>query len=231
MDDESLGSTVAKNTALAGVKIGIGQIPIVGPAIAEALSAAVAIPAERKQIRFAADVIKRLELLEEPIDWETLKNDEGFSATVIHVCQAVNRTASERKLDAFANALVNSTRPSAPDETIRNRFVRFVDEMCDWHLLLLRYFSDPKSYAQEPESRRTVQTSGSIPQAVSEAFPEMSTRMDFVRVLVADLQTYGLLPEFSFGGILTASGVQTSRTTTLGLEFLAFISKREATTS
>ena len=230
--DDNLGVTVAKGTALAGAKIALGvALPVVGPALAEALSTAVSIPAERKQVRFATDVIQRLESLEEPIDWERLRDDEAFSATVIHVCQAVNRTASEQKLDAFANALVNTTRPSAPDEAIRNRFIRFIDEMCDWHLLLLRYFNNPKSYSQESESRRSVQITTSIPQAVSATFPEMSARMDLVRVLVADLQSYGLLPEFSFGGMLTPSGVQSSRTTELGVEFLAFISQSETTTS
>lgn len=227
-DPQKLPSNVITQVAMAAGKGAIGAVPIAGPALAEALGLAVGIPAARRQERFHADVLQKLEALEskDPIDWERLRSDESFSATVASITDAVSRTANDEKLSALANAMVNSSKLGAPEEAIRHRFVRLVDELSDWHIKLMRFFGEPAAFLPKPDpTARAQAVLNSLPQAVQIAFPDLANDRELVQLMVRDLQNDGLLPQFSYGGMMTPGGVIASRTCPLGERFLAFIAE------
>ncbi|MFH5832360.1 hypothetical protein [Halalkalibaculum sp. DA384] len=106
---------------------------------------------EKKQKEWQKDVIKRLAKLEqeEKIDLEELQNDEEFNAIITRATVLTLQNHQKEKLDALRNVVINSAIDDEIDFDLKHYFLLFIDQISPLHILLLKIFKDPGSYASK----------------------------------------------------------------------------------
>ena len=85
------------------------------------------------------DVAGRLEQLEEDrtLDLNQLQDDDAFITIVMWASQAAIKTHEAEKREALRNAVLDATRPHAPDASLQHHFVTLLDTLTVWHLRVL----------------------------------------------------------------------------------------------
>lgn len=207
-------------------RAGILAVPIVGGPAVELFQMVIAPPVRKRQLEWMEAVSEGLHRLEEKqcciID--ELKNNDSFIDTVMQASQAAVRTANEEKREALRNAVLNAALPNAPNESKQQVFVSLVDQFTVWHLRILILFADPNGWF-EINGKEVPRWSigGSLSQTLTTAFPELETQREFYDVIGKDLHQRGLFSTDGFHTMMSGEGAMAKRTTTLGDEFLSFI--------
>jgi hypothetical protein len=207
-------------------RAGIGTIPIVGSVAVELFNAVVAPPLERRRDQWRESVGKRIQKLEESYQIlpESLANNESFIDTVFQATQAALRTHHEDKILALSNAVTNSALQTAPNQSLQQLFIRWVDELTVDHLRFLRLFSDPRGWfvqhnVQPPE----FSISGSLFQLLEYSLQDLASNPQLCELIAIDLSNRKLF-NGSLNGMMTANGVLAKRSTELGDQFISYIS-------
>jgi hypothetical protein len=219
-------SSDPKDYALAIVKGAVSEIPIAGGVASEILALVITPSLERRREEWVASIAEGLVELQQKVDGfelEKLSNNEDFVTAVLRASQTAQRTQKEEKLTALRNAVLNSALPNAPDEDIQLVFLNYIDSLTTWHLRVLALFRDPTKWAEE--NARPFPTGwhmGGVSQVIGHAYPELMAHDYLVKLVVKDLDTNDLA-QIPLGTTMTLDGMMSSRTTSLGNQFLDFV--------
>lgn len=183
---------------------------------------------KRKQEWFEelAEVVTEIQDKLDGITPEKLSQNEMFITAALQASQIAIRNHKKEKIEALRNALFNSVKPTAPSEDKQLIFLRLIDEFTPWHLRLLALLNDPKKWMEKNDVKIPNWGSGGVSTVIEYCLPELRANKDFYEQLVRDLQVGGLLVQGNYvHTTMTSSGMLGSRTSGMGKEFMAFISK------
>lgn len=129
----------------------LGAIPFVGQSAIEVFNKVINPPIERRRDKWRASIGEALEEMERRQECvvDDLVNNDSFIDILMQASHVAVRTSHERKLDALRNAVQNSARPNAPDDSLQAMFVHFVDIYSPLHLELLNLLDDPQNWLQQ----------------------------------------------------------------------------------
>jgi hypothetical protein len=207
-------------------KAGLSAIPVIGGPAAEIFSAIIVPPLSKRRDEWIESIAEGLKSLEEKVDdfnIETLSQKEMFITTVMHATQGAIRNHQKEKLEALRNAVLNAALPNAPEEDIQLMFLNFIDPLTPWHLRILKFFDNPQEWGRRNGITYPNWSMGGASMVLEHAFPELKGRRDFYEQIVKDLFVRGLVNTDSLHITSTSQGMFTSRTTTMGKQFIDFI--------
>lgn len=98
-----------------------------------------------------------------------------------------------QKQEALRNAIVNSALPGSLGDAERLIFIRYVDELHEWHLKLLGLFANPDDWFVRHGIAAPDLSAGAPSETVLAASPELSGRTDFYNLLWHDLRNRRLV--------------------------------------
>jgi hypothetical protein len=214
------------DTAHTVVKAALSAVPVVGGPAAEAFAALVLPPLERRREEWMQSVGQGLDELRKQakVDFGKLRDDEEFLDTVLQATQAALRTHQDEKVTALRNAVLNTARGQTPGDSLRQMFVRCVDEFTEWHLRILKLFRDPAGWYVTSGRNPPNLYSGGLSSILEDAYPELRGRRAFYDLVWQDLFQRGLVNTGGLHTMMTGTGLMAARTTDFGNQFLAFIS-------
>lgn len=202
---------------------GKAAVTAVGVSLGWQLIQGVFTPRYRERVEsWIGEVAEALATLSEKVDRlspEALRDDPAFTTALAHAIQMAGRTHQDEKRALLRDAVLNVAMRTEPDEDLQLVFLQAVDEFTPWHVKILDLFRDPT--AKGMSSNHWLM--GSRIQVVHAMFPELSSRDEFVRLVVRDLHARGLLSAESLSGQVSGSGMVQKLTTPFGDRFLSFI--------
>lgn len=203
----------------------IAVVPIVGPVALEVFTGVIAEPAQRRRDKLLSEILERLAAMEQEgkLRIADLTADPGFQASFIQAAQSAIRTVQQEKLEMLRNAVLNSALAGDLDENIRQMFFQLIDRLNALHVALLKALHEPGGPLQSGAPMQM----GSIRHLIESAVPQLKGKQDMLKLLVADLEGFGLASDVGLNITMTGSGMRASRTTQLGKSFLQFIADPE----
>ncbi len=215
------------DTLHAVVRAGLGAIPVAGNAAVELFNAIVTPPLERRRDEWRKSVGEKLKELEDAgcVRAEDLMHNDAFITTMMQASNAAIRNHQPEKLDALRNAVANAALPHPPEASIQQLFIQFVDGFTVWHLRMLDLMQDARRWFQNNgKSAPQFAISSSFERVLLAAYPELDQHREFYDLIDADLKQRGLSAGSGMHVMMSAEGAYQKHTTTLGDQFLAFIS-------
>lgn len=209
----------------------VEQVPILGPATVHVLSQFLMPAYQRRQeewFKSLADSFEAEERANAAFRASHAFENEAFTTAVIQATRIAVSTHQEEKREALRNALLNIALHRLPDEDQQQTFLRYIEELTEWHLRILLLFQSPVEHMAAKDPRLSPSYSGGAPVQVIESFyPELLEKKDFYRQIVSDLFTRGLLSTDAkgFHVTMTPQGMFAKRTTAFADAFLAFIAR------
>jgi hypothetical protein len=192
---------------------------------------AVAPPIEKRLHEWRADIGGRLKKLEDAgyVTLESLQANEAFVSTSVRASQIALTTNDDAKREALRNAILNSALNEEPDESRRQMFLRFIDELTPWHIRILQLMQDARVWFVKQNRRPPVFTlAGSLAQLFTDAYPALQDERDFLELIHLDLNARKLTNSGSFWTMMSGTGPYEKRTTDFGDRFLKFISEPDS---
>jgi hypothetical protein len=207
------------------VKAGISSLPIIGALASELLGLIVTPPLETRKSEWMELIGNGLRELEQKMDvvLENLPNNNKFIDAAMDATQIALRTSKQEKLYALRNALLNAALLNSAEDFEQKLFFSYIDIFTIFHIKLLELFQNPRQWfpkhgMQYPD----IILSGALAHLIEKAFPML--KRDFYDQIWKDLFLRGLVSTEGLHTMMTAGGVETKRTTSMGDAFLAFIS-------
>jgi len=228
MDDENKyrpPKPSAGDAAHAIVRAGLSNIPYVGVAASELLSAIVIPPLERRRNEWMKEIGEALRKVEaqKGIALEALQEKEEFIDVVIEATQIAIKATKQEKREALKNAILNSALPNSLEESLQKMFLSFIDTLTVWHLRLLDLFNDPPAYIKKHNLQFGSISMGAMSLLVENAFPELQGRRNVYDLIWKDLYSRALVNTDGLHTMMTRSGILAKRTTEIGELFLGYI--------
>jgi hypothetical protein len=210
------------------IKIGLSAVPVVGGQAAELFASIVAPPLERRRHEWMSFVGEELGRLEEEakINVAQLMSNDEFIDTLLQATHVALRNHKEEKLLALRAAIVNTARGLSPGDTLRQIFLRYVDDFTEWHLRILELFHDPREWYERRNRKPPELYVGGLSSILEDAFPQLRNERPMYDQIWLDLHQRGLVTTQSLHSTMSGQGLFVRRTTDLGARFLSFI--REA---
>lgn len=211
------------DAAYAALRAGLGSVPVVGAVAVELLQLLLAPPLEKRRTQWMEEVAQTLQELERNrgIRLEDLQANEVFIDTVLHASQVVLRTSQEEKRRALRNAVLNAALPHAPEQSLQQMFLNFVDTFTVWHLRLLKLFHNPKAWFAANKKPFPDLYMGGLNHVLTSAYPGLER--GFYDQVWRDLYLSGLVSTDGLHTMMTAQGLEAQRASDLGSQFLRFI--------
>lgn len=204
----------------------IGSVPGVGALGVELFSWFVKAPLERRRDEWMHEVAELLRRLQEDFgfDLAALQENESFVDTVMQVTHVAMRNRQSEKREALCNALLNSALPDAPDESLQQMFLHWIDVFTPWHLRLLKLFDNPKK-AFEERSLDSLESNitCSLSHVLDTVYSELREKREIYDQFWRELNAAGLVNTDSLHTSMSGGGTMQRRTTELGQIFLAFV--------
>ncbi|MBL4699487.1 MAG: hypothetical protein JKX70_11715 [Phycisphaerales bacterium] len=204
----------------------IGSVPVLGSAGAELFSFVVSAPIEKRRNEWMEQVGERLRTLESDrgLSLEELQQDEEFIDMLIQASTIALRTSQQEKQEALLNAISNSTSSTSIQSAIKQMYLRLIDDFNEWHIRLLKLFSNPPQWFSEHGVKPPQNiTMGSLELVLKAAYPELKTKRAFYDQVWRDLNVAGLVSTDSLQGGMSGQGMMQLRASERGKEFLWFI--------
>lgn len=208
-------------------RAGVASVPIIGNAAAELFDHVITPPLEKRREAWRESVGKRLRELEarEQFSIDDLQSNDAFITAATRASQAAMRSHHECKLDALRNAILNSARPGAPSDTFQQLFILWVDELTVDHLRILLLFRDPQGWFRKNNKQPpTFAIASSLSQLLENVYPDLGENRILYELVVNDLEARKLIAGAGIHTMMSASGIWAKRTTTLGDQFVDYIS-------
>jgi hypothetical protein len=219
----------AADVAYTVVKAAVSAVPVAGGPAAEVLGLIFGPPLEKRREKWLeqlADAIREIQEKMAELTPEKLSENEAFVTTALHATEIAVRTHDQEKLEALRNSVVGAALPDAPDETLQQIFLNYVDSLTGWHLRILSFFDDPRGWGESHKIKYQTWTMGSSSRVLEASMPELAGRRAFYDLIISDLEQRGLMPGGGVHAMVTAEGMFSPRTTPLGKQFLNFISSK-----
>ncbi len=206
----------------------ISCIPAAGGLLAEFFSLVVTPSLDRRRQEWMTQVAQGLTELRNRVDafsWETLREDEHFIDVLLHASQIALRNHQAEKLVALQNAVCNTALKIDIEEVHQTLFLRYVDELTVLHLKLLHLLNNPREWEEKNGQKFPSRMSG-IRQMIYDAIPELTGRNDLSKLLVKDLQSRGIIEDFSLGiTTIPREVIMSAHGTDMGNRFIRYISE------
>jgi len=217
--------TSATDLVVGSTKAIISMIPIAGSPLIEILNMIVTPSLQKRRDEWFSKLGEKLIELEDKdcLTLEDLQHNEIFIDISIKATELALKTSQAEKLEALRNALLNSAKADSIDISIQQIFLSYIDTFTVWHIKLLKLFDNPKEY----ESKLQDLSMGGLNNLIYAAYPELTSKDEFVRQVFKDLYSKGLLNTESLGATMTLQGILSRRTTTMGQDFIKYISEVE----
>jgi hypothetical protein len=212
------------------IKAGLSAIPIVGGSAAELFGSLIVPPLEKRRDEWIKSIAEGLINLQEKVkefQIEKLKDDPIFVTTVLQATQVALRSHQKEKLEALRNAILNTAIGNAPNDDLQLMFLNFIDSFVPWHLRILTFFQNPRTYGEKKGINYPDYYAGGAETVLIKTFPELASQRSFYDQIAKDLDVRGLMDGGGLQATLTASGMFQKRTTKLGDEFLSFINRAQ----
>ncbi len=183
-------------------------------------------PLEKRRQAWMEEVGRFLRDLQEKrqVNLDKLQANDDFIDTVLQATQIALRNSQQEKREALRNALLNAALPSAPEQTLQQIFLNFIDTFTVWHIKILMLFHEPalnpvlKTYEHRREFGIGLVT------ILEAAFPELKGNSTLYDQIWKDLYSRGLVTTDGLHGTMSGSGsLLASRTTEIGKKFVKFI--------
>lgn len=223
---EEKPKTSAGDIAHKIVKAGLSAVPLAGGPAAELFNAIITPPLAKRRNKWIESIAEGLKQLEEKVEGfsvESLSENEMFITTVMHATQSAIRNHQEEKLEALRNAILNAATPNPPEEDLQMMFLNWVDELTPWYLRILKFFDNPKAWAQKHGITLPDRPMGAPAHALEDGFPELRGKRNFYDSIIKDLYSKDLMGLESLHTTMTGHGIYVSRTTDRGKQFIQFI--------
>jgi len=211
----------------ATVKAGLGSIPLLGSAATELFGLVVTPPLDKRRQEWMNEVAERLKSLEEnnQVDFSKLSQNEQFIDTIIQATTIAIKTSEKEKIIALKNAVTNTALNEAPEKTKSQIFLNLVDTFTVWHLTILTFFDNPRTWFQKAGQTPPNMMMGSMFSILKSAYPSLAGQDELVDLIWNDLHSAGLHNSSGLKTIMSGDGTLAERTTELGKEFIKFISE------
>lgn len=218
--------------AYTAAKGALSMVPLAGTALAEVFALVIAAPLARRRDEWMEEVAERLVALEGKVagfKLEDLSTNDAFVSTVFQATAAAVKTHHPDKREALQNAVLNTAVGIRIDSTLQEIFVQLVDRLTPWHLRVLAFFNDPGAAmgrsGRAPQGFSQEWSSGAPAHLLEAVYPELGGQREFYDLVVRDLFASGLMNTESVHTTMTGNGMVQRRTTELGSQFLAYISR------
>lgn len=224
MTDKTNKTTVG-DVAHSLVKGGLGAIPVIGSLATEIFGLIVSPPLEKRRVEWMNKIAEELKELEEKqrIDFDKLRDNEQFIDVVLQATNLALKTSEKKKIESFRNAVLNSATGNSPDKTKSQIFLNQLDKFTTWHIILLDFINSPKFWFENKGKTVPNYIGGSIHLLILEAFPELKNQDDLLDIIWDDLKSAGFHKTSGLKAMMNGDGVLSDRTTSLGKEFINFI--------
>lgn len=209
-------------------KAGISAIPLIGGSAAEIFAYIITSPLEKRRDEWIESIANKLLELESKIEefrLSELSRNEEFITTLIYTSQVALRNHQNEKLEALKNIVLNEALLINIEQDKRLMFIKFIDDLTPSHIRLLLFLNDPKVWAINNNIEYPNWTMGGVATAIEFAIDEFKGNRDFYDQLGKDLYARGLLISGSFHGTVTGDTILAKHTTSLGENFINYISK------
>ncbi|MBN3561808.1 hypothetical protein [Aliamphritea spongicola] len=232
IDKELIAPTVEPSSEKAHriARASIAAVPALGGTLVEAFNTLIEPPMARRKTAWMVQVTEALnELIQKGVLTEVdLQNNEKFFTTLVHASNVALKNHEEEKLVALRNAVVNSALVGAPEDTLQQLFLNLVDTCTSWHLSLLRLFQGPEQWAAENNHEFPNWSMGGLTAVIESAYPELKPHKDLYHLVWQELYRNGLVTTDGLGGTMSMGGMMAKRTTSIGDQFVMFISQPAA---
>ncbi|MFZ3402030.1 hypothetical protein LCG94_01700 [Aeromonas salmonicida] len=207
------------DAAHAIVKAGLSVIPMIGGPAVELFQYVMQPPLERRRGEWMQEVGERLQELEgtQGINLEKLGQNDEFISAVLHATTIAMRTHKEEKREALRNAVMNVAVGQSPDEALEHMFFEWIDSFSVLHLQVLRAADNPTP----PQDMFM----GGLIDVLENSLPNIRQSRDVFEQIWKDLYSRSLVDIERLSGTMSGSGLAQRRTTTIGRQFLTFISE------
>jgi hypothetical protein len=227
---EEVSRSGVADAGLAVVKAAAGSVPVVGAAAAELINFVVTPPLEARRNQWLNELASDLDALQLAVDDFSIaalsRNDDFVSAVALGVGAAA-RASQQDKRDMLRHAVLNTALGRVPDFDMQSVLMGYLEYLSPLHVQLLRVFRDPRAALAEVGSdlEQSLFMGAAPSQVVEEVLPDLKGRGDVYDFLWQDLFQRRLVNADSLHGMMTKDGVLAARTTSLGDQFLAFLSE------
>lgn len=226
----------SRDTAI--VKILVGFVPMVGPALAEIVGH-VDGQLNQRQAYWRDEVTEAINTLlsqsqdQSRLTVEDLIENEAFTSFLLQATPIALRTHQKEKVACLKNALTAVGRPEFTDEDLAFQFLRYIDELAVSHLGILRIIRD-----NEMAFDRVKSMQDAFEQIKPAAQLDISPLI--LRTYLRDLDAKGLinaadledLPDLASEAkylALEQSDRRSLQMTELGRRFLIFVARQDMT--
>ena len=224
MTDKKNNTTVGDVTHSL-VRGGLGTIPIIGSLATEIFGLIVTPPLYKRRAEWMNEVAEKLRELEnnQKIDFNELAENEQFIDVVLQATAFALKTSEKKKIDCFRTALLNTATGNSPDKTKSQIFLNQLDKFTFWHIIILDFINSPRNWFKTKGKTPPSYMSGSLHSLIIEAFPELKNQDELLDIIWDDLKLTGFHKTGGLKTMMTGDGVLSDRTSSLGKEFLDFI--------
>lgn len=199
-------------------KTAISAIPIGGTLITCVWDTVKANAMSKRFEEWKTMVEDRLSFID--VSLEDLGNNDNFATCLLKTTELSAKTGQKKKREYLANALVNSISIGV-DENILMIFLALLEAYTEIHMVVLGYFHNPQKYENVRNSNLYM---GAPITLFYETFPELESQSELINIIIKELYSDGLLNTDSMVTMMTIDGIKAKRTTTLGGNFISFIS-------
>lgn len=217
--------TPATDLVVGSTKAVISMIPIAGSPLIEILNMIVTPSLQKRRDKWFEELGEKLTKLESSgyLSLEDLQENDIFIDISMKTTELALKTSQSEKLEALRNALLNSANTDSFDISLQQIFLSYIDTFTVWHIKLLKLFDNPQEYELKLQNL----SMGGLNNLIYAAYPELTSKDEFVRQVFKDLYSKGLLNTESLGATITLQGILSRRTTAMGQDFIKYISEVE----
>ncbi|MDO8645876.1 MAG: hypothetical protein Q7R42_04760 [Candidatus Planktophila sp.] len=214
---------VSEVLAVAAVSV----VPIVGGPFSIVLQEMLGVAYGKRRDAWLEELAARVEDLLNKVDnlnLDDLSRNEIFLDAVASATQSAVRTHDKEKIALLGNAVLNAAIQPSMDSDKLNMFMQYVSDLTVSHIQLLDFLDNPPLFFEKLDQEWPDFMMGGISSLLQILFPQWTS--EFSNQLLRLLRNSGLVSIESLNVTMSGSGLRSSVTTSLGKEFLAFITKR-----
>lgn len=220
-------STMIAASAAAGTVGGPAVAAATAP-LSELFGMIVKSPIEEKRDRFMEEMAKDIASLKKTLDeLKEIVTSNEFIASFVQATPASLETNSEEKLEFLRNAVLNSAILH-PDEDMRHKIFTMLRQLTPSHIIVLSIFDNPYEFGKltgvdHQKNAKRGATTLLIHDEVKRYAQNYDS--DFIKVLIQDLSSWGLIYQFQDHITVNAAGKHQNNLTYFGREFVKYIKK------
>lgn len=122
-----------------------------------------------------------------------LSANERFISNLTRASQLVMQNHSMLKLTALKNTVINSVEEPSYEESLQTVFLSYVDRFSDWHLRILKLFSDVNWMHDKKPLKRFGDAESATLNIIQDRFTKLKGQNDFIKLVLNDLRDGGLI--------------------------------------